>query len=77
MVAKLTMPSAVKVSYLDKAPQVYGSAYLSDNDIYCGDARTLLARVRPNAVALSFWSPPYFVGKSYEKDMSFEDWQSL
>ncbi len=56
-----------------------GSApgYLQDNDIYCGDARTLLGRIRPESVALSFWSPPYFVGKSYEKDLSFEDWQSL
>ncbi len=51
--------------------------YLQDNEIHCGDARALLARVRPESVALSFWSPPYFVGKSYEKDLSFEDWQSL
>ena len=26
---------------------------------------------------MSFWSPPYFVGKSYEKDLSFEQWQGL
>ena len=51
--------------------------YLRENDIHCGDARTLLGRIRPDSVALSFWSPPYFVGKSYEKDLSFEDWQSL
>ncbi len=50
---------------------------LQDNQIYCGDARALLERIRPESVALSFWSPPYFVGKSYEKDLSFEDWQSL
>ena len=50
---------------------------LRDNQIYCGDARALLERIRPESVALSFWSPPYFVGKSYEKDLSFEDWQSL
>ena len=51
--------------------------YLQDNEIHCGDARSLLTRVRPESVALSFWSPPYFVGKSYEKDLSFQDWQSL
>ena len=51
--------------------------YLQDNSIYCGDARETLGRIRPESVALSFWSPPYFVGKSYERDMSFEDWQSL
>ncbi len=50
---------------------------LQDNQIYCGDARALLERIHPESVALSFWSPPYFVGKSYEKDLSFEDWQSL
>ena len=51
--------------------------YLQDNKIYCGDARVLLQRILPESVSLSFWSPPYFVGKSYEKDMSFEEWQSL
>ncbi len=50
---------------------------LRDNEIHCGDARSLLKRIRPESVALSFWSPPYFVGKSYERDLSFEDWQSL
>lgn len=51
--------------------------YLAENDIYCGDARELLKRVRPASVSLSFWSPPYFVGKSYEKSLSFRDWQTL
>ncbi|MFQ5613968.1 MAG: DNA methyltransferase [Anaerolineae bacterium] len=26
---------------------------------------------------MSIWSPPYFVGKEYEADLSFEDWQNL
>lgn len=51
--------------------------YLNGNAIYCGDARDLLRQVRPNSVALSFWSPPYFVGKSYEKSLSYQDWQDL
>ena len=51
--------------------------YLADNAIYCGDARDMMADVRPESVALSFWSPPYFVGKSYEKTLSFRDWQDL
>ena len=54
-----------------------GTGRLRDNEIHCGDARSLLKRIRPESVALSFWSPPYFVGKSYEKYLSFEDWQSL
>lgn len=53
------------------------SGYLDENLIYCGDARQLLTRVQPNSVSLSFWSPPYFVGKSYERDLSYEDWKSL
>ncbi len=52
-------------------------ARLADNAIYCGDTRDLLRQVEPNSVALSFWSPPYFVGKSYEKDLSFAGWQEL
>ena len=51
--------------------------YLQDDRIYCGDAPTMLRLVRPESVSLSFWSPPYFVGKSYERDMTFEEWQEL
>jgi DNA modification methylase/predicted RNase H-like HicB family nuclease len=54
-----------------------GALYLEPNVVYCGDARDLLSRLRPDSVALSFWSPPYYVGKSYEQDMTFADWQSL
>jgi len=36
-----------------------------------------LRQVEPNSISLSFWSPPYFVGKSYEKDLSFADWKAL
>ena len=50
---------------------------LSSNEIYQGDARELLPQVRPESVALSFWSPPYFVGKSYEADLDFADWSDL
>ena len=50
---------------------------LSENAIYCGDTRHLLKQVHPDSVALSFWSPPYYVGKSYEKDLTFQDWQDL
>lgn len=53
------------------------AGYLPENDIHCGDARDLLGRVAPDSVALSFWSPPYFVGKSYERELSFADWRGL
>ncbi|MEJ5197913.1 MAG: site-specific DNA-methyltransferase [Anaerolineae bacterium] len=51
--------------------------YLAVNEIHQGDARDLLPRIRPNSIALSVWSPPYFVGKEYEAHLSFEDWQQL
>ncbi|MCG3773718.1 MAG: Modification methylase MboII [Nitrospira sp.] len=42
-----------------------------------GDCRELLPRIEPESVSLSVWSPPYWVGKSYETNLSFEDWQGL
>ena len=53
------------------------SGYLAPNQIYHGDARALLERVRPESVSLSFWSPPYFVGKSYETELDFPAWSNL
>lgn len=50
---------------------------LMQNCVYQGDARDLLKKISPNSIALSVWSPPYFVGKNYEKDLSFESWQEL
>lgn len=51
--------------------------FLSPDTIVAGDARAVLDRLAPGSVSLSFWSPPYFVGKSYEKGLRFEDWQAL
>ncbi len=53
------------------------STYLRPNTVYGGDARALLPLVEPNSVAVSVWSPPYFVGKNYESHLSFDDWQEL
>jgi site-specific DNA-methyltransferase (adenine-specific) len=50
---------------------------LPENNIYQGDAVELLKRIRLNSIAVSVWSPPYFVGKNYEKHLSFEDWQDM
>ena len=47
------------------------------NCILEGDARTHLQRLAGHCVDLSFWSPPYFVGKSYERDWTFFDWCEL
>ena len=53
------------------------SPYLPTNHIHCGDARLLLPRVQPESVALSFWSPPYFVGKPYEAHLTYAAWCAL
>ena len=47
------------------------------NRILTGDARQVLSALPSACIDLSFWSPPYFVGKSYERDWSFSEWQSL
>lgn len=58
-------------------PTVSQADFLTPNAIYDGDARFLLPQITPNSIALSVWSPPYFVGKKYERHLTFEDWQSL
>jgi len=50
---------------------------LAANIIHHGDAKVLLPQIAANSVALSVWSPPYFVGKNYEYHLTFEDWQGL
>ena len=50
--------------------------YIPD-EIYEGDARQIAKNIAAGSVALSVWSPPYHVGKGYERDMSFIEWKSL
>jgi DNA modification methylase len=50
---------------------------LQVNEIYSGDARELIPQITPNSVGCSVWSPPYHVGKEYEKHMTYEQWIDL
>lgn len=50
---------------------------LQINTVYTGDSCELMKNIKPESLSLSFWSPPYFLGKDYEKDASYESWQSL
>jgi len=51
---------------------------LQPNQIYCGDARELLPQIEPNSIACSVWSPPYYVGKAYEKYLkSYAAWRAM
>lgn len=47
------------------------------NRIITGDARTELQNLNDESVDLSFWSPPYHVGKSYERHHTLDDWREL
>lgn len=58
-------------------PEPHQTAYLAVDEVHLGDCRELLPRIENESVALSVWSPPYWVGKSYEADLSFQDWQAL
>ena len=51
--------------------------YLSQNEIYLGRSEELIQRIKPESIALSLWSPPYFVGKKYEKDETLDSWQQM
>lgn len=42
-----------------------------------GDARRHLNELPASSIDLSFWSPPYYVGKSYERHLGFDDWRNL
>lgn len=50
---------------------------LKNNEIYLGDSCELMKEIEPGSISLSFWSPPYFLGKDYEIDASYDSWQSL
>ncbi len=52
-------------------------ANLPFNRIVTGDARDVLPQIPDSSVDLSFWSPPYYVGKSYERNLTFEEWQDM
>lgn len=52
-------------------------SFLPPGDVYYGDARELLKHIEPNSIALSVWSPPYFVGKDYEAGVNYAGWQEL
>jgi site-specific DNA-methyltransferase (adenine-specific) len=51
--------------------------YLVANEIYAGRSEELMKRIAPGSIALSFWSPPYFVGKAYELEETYDTWQEM
>ncbi len=47
------------------------------NRVHDGDSTVMLRLIERESVALSVWSPPYFVGKDYEKHLTYESWLEL
>jgi len=50
---------------------------IQPNTIVCADARDALKEIEQSSIACSVWSPPYHVGKEYEKHMTYNDWKEL
>ncbi|MBU4199596.1 MAG: hypothetical protein KKE37_11690 [Verrucomicrobia bacterium] len=53
--------------------------YAEDNDakLFYGDCRSLLKQIPDNTVQLVVTSPPYNVGKSYERRQTLEEYLTL
>ena len=58
---------------------VIGSSFSFKNDaiIYLGDCRDLLATIPDKSLQLIITSPPYNIGKEYEKKMSLSDYYNF
>lgn len=72
-----TVPAMPKTPSHTRPTPVTGFAPLAVNTVHAGDSLQLIHRLEADSVALSFWSPPYFVGKEYERDLDFQGWQDL
>ena len=51
--------------------------FLEVDKVHHGRSENLMAKIQPESLALSFWSPPYFVGKEYEKNETYDSWQLM
>jgi site-specific DNA-methyltransferase (adenine-specific) len=71
------MPKPLQERLLRSRPASAPTKSLAVDRVHLGDAQDLMKQIAPESVALSVWSPPYWVGKSYEADLSFDAWQEL
>jgi site-specific DNA-methyltransferase (adenine-specific) len=46
-------------------------------EIICGRSEEAMLGIEPGTVSLSFWSPPYYVGKEYEEGETYDSWQEM
>lgn len=72
------LPKSLQAQFTELySPQEDSGTFLKPNEVYQGNTPELLSLISPNSIALSVWSPPYFVGKEYEANLNFETWQEL
>lgn len=45
--------------------------------IYHGFSEEIMPKIQLNSIACSIWSPPYHMGKEYEKGQSFSEWKKM
>ena len=67
-----TGPSAIQEIDQFNSPEPWRA-----NRIMLGDARQQLRLFPESSIDLSLWSPPYYVGKSYERSLTFDQWCDL
>ena len=62
------LPKEVKriLGIIYSSSEKVSGKYIEFNKVYHGDARNILPQILPNSIALSIWSPPYFLCKKYE-----------
>lgn len=51
--------------------------YLKINETHQGYSENLLQQIETESIACSIWSPPYHLGKSYEKNQTFDEWKKM
>lgn len=71
------LPKDLRAKLGSAPPAERRQSHLEVDTVHVGDARALLPRIEHESVALSIWSPPYFVGKTYEADLNYEEWEEL
>jgi len=54
-----------------------GGAAVRCTDLLAGDCRDILPELESESVSLSVWSPPYCVGKEYERGVSYDEWANM
>lgn len=64
----------------DEPEPTSGRSYplsVSSGSLFLGDCRDIIPTISENSVSLSVWSPPYCVGKEYERGVTYDEWANM